>query len=91
MSKLVELMREAESKLTREKVDIDTWESEGGAIPVSRRVDAGPKIPDYPRERTYTCPGCNKGVRATRIGNSCSYLVEHIQGNECKYKGPVKA
>lgn len=54
-------------------------------------------IPPYPAERTYTCPGCSKGVRAVRIGDSCSYLIEHPtekkdQGRsqegegKCKYK-----
>jgi hypothetical protein len=48
------------------------------------------QIPDFPAERTYSCPGCNKGVKATRIGDSASYLVEHIEKKgECKYKGPV--
>lgn len=58
------------------------------------------KIPDNPPERTYTCPGCKKAVKATRIGNSASYLVEHLkeekakgedgEGGKCKYTGPVK-
>jgi hypothetical protein len=58
------------------------------------------KIPDNPPERTYTCPGCKKAVKATRIGESCSYVVEHLKeekkgkddeegGGKCKYVGPV--
>lgn len=57
-------------------------------------------IPPYPAERTYTCPGCSKGVRAVRIGDSCSYLIDHPtekkdQGRsqdgegKCKWKGEI--
>jgi hypothetical protein len=59
------------------------------------------RIPDNPPERTYTCPGCKKAVKATRVGESCTYVVEHVKeekpkksGDEeegkCKYKGPVE-
>jgi hypothetical protein len=47
-------------------------------------------IPDNPAERSYSCPGCNKPVVAKRVGESCTYIVEHIQKNICTYKGPVQ-
>jgi len=74
------------------------------ALPVrhgsAKGVAGGVRIPDNPPERTYTCPGCKKAVKATRIGESCSYLVEHLKeekpkkgeeegGGKCKYTGPV--
>ena len=55
-------------------------------------------IPDNPPERQYTCPGCNKSVIATRIDESCSYVITHpdekkTKGSDgdgkCKYKGPI--
>lgn len=56
-------------------------------------------VPDNPPTREYTCPGCNKRVLCKRIGESCSYVVEHPEekvkkGDEgegkCKYKGPIE-
>lgn len=55
-------------------------------------------IPDNPSERQYTCPGCGRAVRAKRITDSCSYVIEHLdekkgKGDEgdgkCKWKGSI--
>lgn len=59
---------------------------------VEKTVAAMPQpvfIPDNPPEKNYTCPGCNKPVHGKRVGESCTYIIEHVQKNECKYKGPV--
>lgn len=36
----------------------------------------------------YTCPGCKKQVKATKI-SSATWLVDHSPAPECKYKGSV--
>jgi hypothetical protein len=49
-------------------------------------------IPDNPPERSYACPGCHKGVRTYRVGNSSSYIVKDAtedKDHDCKYKGPI--
>lgn len=51
-------------------------------------------IPDNPPERQYTCPGCRKGIRAFRIGESSSYWIkdatdEGIKDYNCKYEGAI--
>lgn len=55
-------------------------------------------IADTPPTREYSCPGCNKRVVCTRIGQGASYVVEHPdekkgKGEEgegkCKWKGFV--
>ena len=49
-------------------------------------------IPDNPPERSYTCPGCNKGVKCFRIGDSSSYWVmdaaDEKQEHKCAAKPP---
>jgi hypothetical protein len=53
-------------------------------------------IPDNPPERTYGCPGCGKGVKGFRVGNSSSYLImdatDEKHQHDCGYKGniPIK-
>ena len=47
-------------------------------------------IAENPAERSYSCPGCNKGVKTFRMGNSSSYLVKNADDNrdhDCKYQG----
>jgi hypothetical protein len=47
-------------------------------------------IADNPPERSYSCPKCNKGVKAFRVGNSSSYVVKNADDNKdhaCGYIG----
>lgn len=50
-------------------------------------------IPDNPPIRSYTCPGCKKGVKCFRVGDTSSYWVmdadDEKKEHDCKYKGPI--
>jgi hypothetical protein len=54
-------------------------------------------IPDNPPERSYSCPGCQKGIKAFRVGDSSTYLImdgdDDKKTHSCGYNGtiPLKA
>lgn len=46
-----------------------------------------------PETRTFACPGCGKGCKQVRIGNSSSYWsidpTDDKKDHACGYKGPI--